>query len=172
MSPFSLETLSHGRLQVPGAGLLHLQFRRFAGCPICSLHLRSFARGLPRLEAAGITSVAFFHSSAESLRPYHADLPFPVIPDPERTWYRAFGVDRSLRSVLDPRAWGAMMHGMVQAPSNPLAAEGGLLGLPADFLVAPDGRLLDLHYGTHADDHWELDALLARAERAPSPGRA
>jgi len=24
-------------------GLVHLQFRRFAGCPVCNLHLRSFA---------------------------------------------------------------------------------------------------------------------------------
>ncbi|MBZ4423150.1 peroxiredoxin-like family protein [Myxococcus sp. RHSTA-1-4] len=167
LSPFSLETLSHGRLQVPGPGLVHLQFRRFAGCPICSLHLRSFARGLSRLEAAGITSVAFFHSSAESLRPYHADLPLPVVPDPERIWYRAFGVERSLRSILDPRSWGAGVRGMVGAPSNPLAGEGGHLGLPADFLVAPDGRILDVHYGAHADDHWELEELLERAERAP-----
>ncbi|HMZ13123.1 MAG TPA: AhpC/TSA family protein, partial [Mycobacterium sp.] len=30
-------------IRVPGPGRLHLQFRRFAGCPICSLHLRSFA---------------------------------------------------------------------------------------------------------------------------------
>ncbi|WP_259464520.1 hypothetical protein [Streptomyces sp. TLI_171] len=28
---------------VPAGGLLHLQFRRFAGCPVCNLHLRSFA---------------------------------------------------------------------------------------------------------------------------------
>ena len=165
LSPFSLETLSHGRLQVPGTGLIHLQFRRFAGCPICSLHLRSFARGVSRLEAAGITSVAFFHSSAESLRPYHAELPFPVVPDPERRWYRAFGVERSLRSVLDPRAWAAGVRGLVQAPSNPLVGEGGHLGLPADFLIAPDGRLLDVRYGTHADDQWELEELLERAER-------
>lgn len=172
LAPFSLETLSHGRIQVPGPGLIHLQFRRFAGCPICSLHVRSFARGLPRLEAAGVTSVAFFHSSAESLRPYHADLPFPVVPDPGRIWYRAFGVERSLRSLLDPRAWGAGVRGLVGAPSNPLAGEGGHLGLPADFLVASDGHLLGVHYGAHADDQWELEELLQRAQRALAPSRA
>lgn len=55
---------------------------------------------------------------------------------------------------------------MVSAPWNPFAREGGLFGLPADFLIAPDGQLLDLKYGAHADDHWEIDELLNRAERA------
>src|SRR3954454_280415 len=75
--------------------LTHLQFRRFAGCPICNLHLRSFAKGVAQLDAAGIRIIAFFHSSAESMRPYHADLPFPVVPDLERRWYERFGVERS-----------------------------------------------------------------------------
>lgn len=38
--------------------LVHLQFRRFAGCPFCSLHLRSFVRrhdeiGIKELKGPG-----------------------------------------------------------------------------------------------------------------------
>ena len=44
-----------------------------------------------------------------------------------------------------------------------------MLGLPADFLIAPDGRVLAAHYGSHADDQWSLDELLALARtHAPS----
>ena len=32
----------------------------------------------------------------------------------------------------------------------PLAPNGGILGLPADFLVAPDGTLRAAHYGAVA----------------------
>lgn len=167
LAPFTLETLSHGPLQVPSGGLLHLQFRRFAGCPVCSLHLRSFARGRDQLAAAAVQTVAFFHSSAETMRPYHADLPFPVVPDPERRWYGRFGVERSALAGAHPKVVWSAIRGMVGAPSNPFDGEGGKDGLPADFLVGPDGALLDVRYGAHAADHWELEQViaLARANR-------
>ena len=58
-------------------------------------------------------------------------------------------------------------RGIFGAPSNPIAGGGGHTGLPADFLIGPDGLLLDVHYGTHADDQWSVDFVLerARAER-------
>src|SRR5690606_9419884 len=135
LAPFTFETLAHGQLRVPSGGLVHLQFRRFAGCPVCSLHLRSFARGLGQLRAAGLETVAFFHSSAETMRPYHADLPFPVVPDPERRWYQQFGVERSALAGAHPKVMWSALRGMVGTPSNPFRGEGGKDGLPADFLV-------------------------------------
>ena len=163
VTPFSLETLAHGSVHVPSPGLTHLQFRRFAGCPICSLHLRDFAKRNAELVAANITTVAFFHSSAESLRRYHIDLPFPVVADPQRHYYQYFGIERSLRSVLHPRAVVAAMAGALRAPSNPLDSEGGRLGLPGEFLVNAHGVAVAVHYGKHADDAWSVDDVLALA---------
>jgi hypothetical protein len=34
------------------------------------------------------------------------------------------------------------------------------LGLPADFLIDPDGSVVAVHYGRHADDQWSVDQLL------------
>jgi hypothetical protein len=34
--------------------LVHLQFRRFAGCPICNLHLQSIVQRHDEIAAAGI----------------------------------------------------------------------------------------------------------------------
>jgi hypothetical protein len=168
LTPFSVETLSHGRVAVPhdGDGLLHLQFRRFAGCPICSLHLRSFARAKERLAAEGIATMAFFHSSRSSLAPYHADLPFFVVPDPERAHYRTFGVESSMAGLLHPRAMLAGMLGLARAPSNPFVGEGGHAGLPADFLVSRGGAVLAVKYGKHADDQWDVDEVIRRAHLA------
>lgn len=163
-APFQLTTLAHGTIEVPDREhLVHLQFRRFAGCPVCSLHLRSFARRRAELEAAGVRVIAFFHSSADALRPYHADLPFPVVPDAERRWYRRFGVERSLRALAHPRAMWEGARGLALAPSNPLRGEGGANGLPADFLVDRDGRLRAVHYGQHAADHWEVEEVVRLA---------
>ena len=41
-----------------------------------------------------------------------------------------------------------------------------MLGLPADFLIGPDGTIHAAHYGRHANDQWSLDDLLERAQRA------
>jgi hypothetical protein len=43
----------------------------------------------------------------------------------------------------------------------PLFPEGGRYGLPADFLVSPDGIVLAAHYGMHADDQWSVDTVLS-----------
>jgi hypothetical protein len=56
---------------VPDAGrLVHLQFRRYAGCPVCNLHLRSFAARHDELVVAGIREVVVFHSRAETMREF------------------------------------------------------------------------------------------------------
>ena len=62
--------------------LVHLQFRRYAGCPICNVHLRSMARHHDDIRAAGILEVAIFHSPAEDMLPHQGDLPFAVVADP------------------------------------------------------------------------------------------
>jgi peroxiredoxin len=166
LAPFELKTLSHGSVKVPGAGVLHLQFRRFAGCPICNLHVRAFAKHVAALEAAKVTTVAFFHSSAEVMRPLQGDLPFPVVADLERRWYQRFAVERSVMGPMHPRAMWAAMKGLATTNASPLKGEGGTDGLPADFLVSSDGRVLAAHYGGHADDSWSVEDVLAELDQS------
>ncbi|WP_431684118.1 AhpC/TSA family protein [Kitasatospora sp. KL5] len=101
-------------------------------------------------------------------------MPFPLVADPDRTLYRAYGVERGARAVLDPRVWPTIARAL--ARSIPLALRGqerppaarplgGRLGLPADFLVGPDGRILALHHGEHAADHWPVETVLDLAAR-------
>jgi peroxiredoxin len=64
-----LTTITDESISLPdGSGVTHLQFRRFAGCPICNLHLRSIANRLGDLEAHGIREVVVFHSTQAELR--------------------------------------------------------------------------------------------------------
>ena len=57
----------------------------------------------------------FFHSTTEELRDYAGSMPFDVVGDPEQQLYRQFGVERSARGIMDPRAiipvMGVMMRG-------------------------------------------------------------
>ncbi|WP_367132669.1 peroxiredoxin-like family protein [Saccharothrix sp. HUAS TT1] len=170
------EAVGGGAVRVPDPDrLVHLQFRRFAGCPVCNLHLRSIVQRHDEITAHGIAEVAVFHSSAAELAPYAADLPFAVVGDPRKRLYAEFGVGSAARSVLDPRAWGAMARGVLRdlgpvlRGRRPLPrAEGGRLGLPADFLIAPDGEVVAEKRGQHASDQWSVDELLARAQALTS----
>lgn len=151
----------------------HIQFRRFAGCPVCSLHLRGFVRRRREMEQV-VRELILFHSGKEMLLRHVDDLPFDLVADSDKQIYRAFGVETDPRALSDRRAWGTILRAVLVAlpgallgrkPLPPLAPEGGRFGLPADFLVAPDGRILACKYGEHVDDHWSVDEVLALANR-------
>ena len=150
--------------------VVHLQFRRFAGCPVCNLHLHSIVRRHTEIEAAGVREVVVFHSTAAELREHVTGLPFPVIPDPARRLYAEFGVGAAPRALLDPRVWPIIVRAVLRTlrlrqPAPAAKPTGGRLGLPADFLIAPDGRVLAAKYGEHAGDQWTVDELLALVYR-------
>lgn len=164
IAPRRLSAIRSESVDIPDADrLIHLQFRRYASCPVCNLHLRSVARRHDEIAAAGIREVAIFHSSAAALEPYQGDLPFAVIPDPGRRLYVEFGVEGSWHALLDPRAWWAEVRGALRR-RNPLPSEGeSINGLPADFLIDTQGRVLARMYGVHANDQWSVDDLLRLA---------
>jgi len=147
--------------------IVHLQFRRFAGCPICNVHLQSIVRRHDEIANAGIREVVVFHSTDQELRRYVGELPFPVVGDPPKALYAEFGVGSSPRSVLDPRAVPPALipiwRNRRQMPPANLHPTGGHLGLPADFLIGPDGRVLACKRGRHANDQWTVDEVLAHA---------
>ncbi|GGK96677.1 alkyl hydroperoxide reductase [Sphaerisporangium melleum] len=177
ISPRSLDSVTGAPVSVPDAGwLTHLQFRRFAGCPVCNLHLRSIVARHDEITAAGVREVVVFHSPAEELRQHVTGLPFPVVADPGKRLYAEFGVESAPRALLDPRAWGPIVWGILRdlgpvllrrRPLPSSVQPGGRLGLPADFLIGPDGRVLAAKYGEHAYDQWPVDTILALA-RTPS----
>lgn len=173
----TLSTVSGAAVPVPGAAeLVHLQLRRFAGCPICNVHLHSLTRRRAELEAAGIREVVVFHSPAEELRAHAGDFPFDLVADPEKALYVELGAETSPRSLLDPRVFLPLLRAVVMAcvwfvggkPLPPLRPRGGRLGLPAEFLIAQGGRVVAAKYGEHADDQWSVSELLEHAAREQS----
>jgi hypothetical protein len=126
--------------------------------------------------------VVVFHSTATALRPHVHDLPFPVVPDPDKRLYAELGVESSPRALLDPRAWPTIARAVAAStwawlrgrrPLPTVRPAGGRYGLPADLLVAPDGTVVAAHYGVHADDQWTVDEVLVEAAAAAAaPGTA
>ena len=177
-STLELTAVSGQQVTIPGPGgdHVHLQLRRFAGCPICNLHLRSIVTRHDEIRSHGIREVVVFHSTVKELAKREAEMPFPLIPDPERTLYRQLGVERAPSSLLSGGALRAAMAGEAAAIRKrsttrgvlgPVKPTGGRFGLPADFLIAPDGRIAAVKYGKHAYDQWTVDELLEHAHRPP-----
>ncbi|HEU5380442.1 MAG TPA: redoxin domain-containing protein [Ktedonobacteraceae bacterium] len=146
ISKHELETIRSEQVQIPHPEhLIHLQFRRFASCPICNRHLHSIVERHDEIVANGIREVVVFYSSVEEMLPYQGDLPFAAIADPEQTLYPEFGVESSTEAA--PR------------------------GLPADFLIAPDGHVLACKYGVNPHDQWSVDELLSLARKQVNPAQ-
>ena len=154
--------------------LVHLQLRRFAGCNVCSLHLRSFVTRKDEIARAGILEVVVFHSTVEEIRKYESDFPLNMVADPTKQLYREFGVGSSIWAVLN-------VHILAKLPAFSLNAmrwvfrhhrfgqmtpTGGMLGFPADVLIDSRGRVIAVKYGKTADDQWSVDELLTQAARA------
>src|SRR5262245_31045921 len=114
--PQNVSDIRGERLRIPDPRLLiHLQFRRFAGCPVCDLHLHSIVGRHQEISGAGIREIVVFHSSVADLLPYTADLPFAVIADPARRLYSAFGVEPGPRALLDQGAWLPVIRGVLRS---------------------------------------------------------
>ncbi|WP_260396979.1 peroxiredoxin-like family protein [Variovorax sp. KBW07] len=179
MAPaIALQTIAGRSIAIPNpsARFVHLQFRRFAGCPVCNFHLMTLARRQPEIEAAGIHQVVLFHSSKEEMRKYQAQLPFDCVADLGKKHYRQFGVENSVLALLNPRVFWSGMRWVLASRRFYRKAENGITGLPADFLIDSGGRVVACNYGTHADDQWDADELLKLAADAghvtPKPWRA
>jgi peroxiredoxin len=171
--PRTLTAVDGTEVRLPAAdGLTHLQLRRFAGCPVCNLHLQAIAGGHEEIENAGVTELVVFHSRDEDLEPHVLDLPFAVVGDPHKHLYVELGAESSVRAMADPRAWPAIARGLVRSiglilrghgKAPALFPEGRRWGLPVDLLLAPSGEVLAAKHGAHADDQWSVDDLLAHA---------
>lgn len=134
---------------------------------MCSLHLQSFRQRHSEIESVGIKEIVIFHSDAADLLPYQGQFPFAVIGDPKKNLYRQFGVETSIWAILNPSALPASIKGNLAKDKPSLGGfpNGGILGLPADFLITPDGTITNMHYGKHAYDQWTVDEVLSYRER-------
>ena len=168
-----LKTIHGERIAIPDKELLtHLQFRRYAGCPVCNLHLRSIARRHAEIVAAGIREVVVFHSGRETMLEFQGALPFTAIADPQFELYREFEVGRMTAwHAFHPRSWRAAYRALTRVSSlrGALGRGEAHMGLPAEFLIGSHGRILAAKYGRFVDDHWSVDELLSFARSLTEP---
>ena len=125
-----LESVNRGNISAPFSdGITHIQFRRFAGCPMCNLHLHQFKTRAGELAAANIHEVVVFHSTAEPLAEFQNDTPFAMIADPGKQLYRQFAVQESIWAVAHPVALFTAIYAFIHRGTR--NADESVKGLPA-----------------------------------------
>ena len=135
-----------------------LSFFRYASCPACNLRIHELTKVYDELQEKGLSILAVFESPKESISQYVGknDLPFPIIPDPDRNLYKQFGVDSSwIKFVLGaPTVMKALLNGIF-----PGKMEGDLAMVPADFLIDEDGSIHTAYYGKNIGDHIPIEQI-------------
>jgi peroxiredoxin len=160
-----LKTIHGDSVAIPDAKSpwVHLQFRRFAGCAFCNMHLQKLIQSQAAIKTAGIREVIIFHSSREILLPHQGGFPFDIIADPEKVLYQQFGIETSPLALLHPGALANTLRAQMMPNRPHTKAENGTLGLPAEFLISQDGHVAKSHYGKHGYDQWSVETLLRHA---------
>lgn len=95
------------------------------------------------------------------------DLPFPVLGDPERTVYRAFGFDRAgfARVWLDPRVWRRYAH-LLRSGRRLRATEQDTLQLGGDAVIDRAGRVVWIHRSRGPEDRPTVETVAAAVRDA------
>ena len=107
-----------------------LSFYRFAGCPFCNLRVHQLVQNY----SDHYNFVIVFDSPIEDLI-YHTkkhEAPFPILADKENTYYKAFGIEKSLAGMFKgmifrfPTLMKSMLKGFV-----PTTIKGSMTTMPA-----------------------------------------
>lgn len=155
---------------------LMLSFYRYASCPLCNLRIHELLGHWSDWHSRGLQMIAVFESPAAHVRHYlnRHDAPFPIVPDPGRALYKAYGVQGSLAGFL--RAWTGhlptLFNAVVRRKFLPGRMDGDWTMLPADFLIGPDLRVADAFYGHHIGDHIPIARIERFIDGYPRPARA
>ncbi|NNF96074.1 MAG: AhpC/TSA family protein, partial [Halobacteria archaeon] len=141
-----------------------LSFYRHAGCPPCNLRVRELILAKQELDRNGLRLIGVFESPAKSIRRdlYHAEVPFPILPDPERHLYEHYSVTPSLLGfvksfLLSP---GYSIKAIFKHGYLPKFVEATTM-MPADFLIAPDGTIKLAYYAKDINDYLPFEKLYA-----------
>jgi peroxiredoxin Q/BCP len=165
--PFRGATYEGGTITLEDfrGGKVWLGFYRYASCPLCNFRIHHITQRHAEYDSAGLTVIAVFQSSAESMAKYVAgqEPPFVLVSDPEEATYAQFGVRSSKLGFLAP----TNVAGLARAASVgflPGRMEGTIDRVPADFLIDEAGVIQDVFYGKTIADHIgfdRVDAFLA-----------
>jgi peroxiredoxin Q/BCP len=167
--PIDAVSLSGRRVDLAGlrGRKVLVKFHRFSGCPVCRRQVQDLLREQELLAGDGIETIVVLHSSAEKMKPNFDEVPgLHLVPDPDKALYRAYQAEFSWRRFLSTASWRETFASFRRGYFPQLSRfQGGVVGVPCDFLVDEEGMIAAAHYGAHFGDSWSAAEGLEAAGR-------
>jgi thioredoxin-dependent peroxiredoxin len=146
-------------------------FFRHAGCPFCNLRVHALTKIHADLKAKGMEMIFFFESKETVLlrSTFHKEVsPIPLISDPEKKWYDAYGLEKSAAistksHVLEfvQTAFKAYQAGV---PIHMMADGESINTIPAEFLIDKNLVIKKVHYAKGLNDRIGIEEIKLFAE--------
>jgi thioredoxin-dependent peroxiredoxin len=140
-----------------------IAFFRHAGCPFCNLRVHTLLKVHEEFKALGLEMIFFFESKEKVIlrSSFHMGVsPIPIISDPEKQWYDAYGLEssgiKSAISHLTSFAQAALKARAVGVPVHMMADGESIKTIPAEFLLDKGLVIKKLHYSQRLDDRMEI----------------
>lgn len=150
---------------------IFIGFFRHAGCPFCNLRVHALTKVHEELKAKGLEMIFFFESKENVLLRsiFHKEVsPIPLISDPEKKWYDAYGLENSgyksavshitsfVQTAFKARKAGVPIHMMADGES--------INTIPAEFLIDKGLSIKKVHYSQGLNDRISMDIVKSFAE--------
>lgn len=139
-----------------------LSFFRNASCPFCNVRIFEYTQKYKEWAEVGIEVVAIFTSPSHEVKKFVAQhpRPFTTFGDPTMAIYQKYHVEKSFQKLL----LGVVKHiprfikgCFISRRFNPINPQLSLV--PADFIILPNGKVLDAWYGSDVSEHIPLKRI-------------
>ncbi|WP_221091492.1 redoxin domain-containing protein [Deinococcus aquaedulcis] len=145
-----------------------LMMHRMSNCTHCNPHHRTVMQVQAQMESAGVAIVEVWATTVEKLhRTVGRTRPtFPVLCDETASIHRQYGLDRSLKRLIDLRNYDMIKEGFKMMGPRGWISEGQMFLVPAEFLINEDGQIEAAHYNEYMADFLTVDTVLQWARRS------
>ncbi|TRX57720.1 redoxin domain-containing protein [Fulvivirga sp. M361] len=148
-----------------------IAFFRHAGCPFCNLRVHNLMKISQELKDKGMEMIFFFESKKHILlrSTFHEEIsPIPLIADPEKKWYDAYGLESSgyisAVSHITTFVQTAFKAYQEKVPMHMMADGESIKTIPAEFLVDHDLVIKKVHYSKSLADRIDIEEVRAFAD--------
>lgn len=141
-------------------------FFRHAGCPFCNIRVHALQKIREELKAKGMEMIFFFESKQSVLlmSTFHKEVsPIPLISDPEKKTYSAYGLEpsgyKSAVSHLTSFVQTAYKASRLGVPIHMMADGESISTMPAEFLLGEGLVVKEIHYSERLNDRLSLSTI-------------
>lgn len=148
-----------------------IAFFRHAGCPFCNIRVHNLTKIYEDLKPYEFEMIFFFESPERIIlrSTFHQEVsPVPIISDPEKKWYNAYGLESSViksaishlttfvQTAFKARALGVPMHAMAEGES--------IKTMPAEFLLDKGLVVKQLLYSQRLNERMDVKEIIKFAK--------